>query len=126
MVAVKIIEIPIQFSRNLPKIAIQFQPESDSNTHWGKTVSIQLLDKTTNQQSWSYTHLLQPTNTLHFTGVDYGRYQLQITPATPDTTYPSFKSHRYILKTQVTQDTSIHRTRYIRDKLHKIQDTQHS
>ena len=88
MVAVKIIEIPIQFSRNLPKIAIQFQPESDSNTHWGKTVSIQLLDKTTNQQSWSYTHLLQPTNTLHFTGVDYGRYQLQITPATPDTTIP--------------------------------------
>ncbi len=88
MVAVKIIEIPIQFSRNLPKIAIQFQPESDSTTHWGKTISIQLVDKTTNQQTWSYTHLLQQTNTLHFTGVDYGRYLLRVSPTIPDTSIP--------------------------------------
>ena len=92
MVKVKVIELPIQFSRNLPSIAIHFGSLDDTNSTqdylhlYGTTIDIELQDRNNPLYSWSYTHLVQSTNIVHLTGVDYGNYSIVVKPHSPDTT----------------------------------------
>ena len=85
MVKVKVIELPIQFSRNLPSIAIHFGSDNTNSTldyqHlYGTTIDIEIQDLSNPLYSWCYTHLIQPTNIVHFTGVDYGNYSILVKP----------------------------------------------
>ena len=82
MVRALLIEIPIQFIRNLPRIKIEFDDVIDE-TNLNKLVHIKLTnrDNPTNElSSWYFTHCLQETNIIEFSGVDYGNYLLEVHP----------------------------------------------
>ena len=81
MVKISIIEIPIQFIRNLPRIKIQFDADEETSSHNGKIVDIVLRNTIPSSlDTWTYTHALQDSNIIHLTGVAYGHYILEIKP----------------------------------------------
>ena len=81
MVKIALIELPVQFIRNLPRIKIKFDVAGDTSQHHGKLVNIILRNRNHSSiDSWSYTHVLQDTNIIHLTGVAYGNYILEVKP----------------------------------------------
>ena len=81
MVKIALIELPVQFIRNLPRIKIQFDVDEDTSQYHGKLVNIVLRNRNHSSiDSWSYTHVLQDTNIIHLTGVAYGNYILEVKP----------------------------------------------
>ena len=81
MVNIPIIELPIQFTRNLPRIKIQFNADEETSQHNGKLVNIVLRNTIPSSlDTWTYTHALQESNIIHLTGVAYGYYVLEIKP----------------------------------------------
>ena len=56
MVRVAIVELPIQFTRNLPRVKIQFDEETSQ--HNGKLVNIVLRNTIPSSlDTWTFTHL---------------------------------------------------------------------
>ena len=81
MVKIALIELPVQFIRNLPRIKIQFDVDEDTSQYHGKLVNIVLRNRNHSSiDSWSYTHVLQDTNIIHLSGVAYGNYVLEVKP----------------------------------------------
>ena len=81
MVKIALIELPVQFIRNLPRIKIEFDVAEDTSQHHGKLVNIVLRNRNHSSiDSWSYTHVLQDTNIIHLSGVAYGNYVLEVKP----------------------------------------------
>ena len=89
MVKIKIIELPIQFSKTLPTIAIHFGGGDDAHIHYGKAVDIVLRNQHNNPlNTWTYTHRLQATDIIHLTGINYGIYSLELKPTTSSIEIP--------------------------------------
>ena len=90
MVKIALLELPIQFTRNLPKIVLEFIPSSqqDSSSSYLENypcLELKLKNKRhSNLDTWSYIHCLQDTHIIHFTGVPYGDYSLEITSLSRD------------------------------------------
>ena len=105
MVKIAIIELPIQFIRNLPRIKIQFSAEEETSSHYGKLVDIVLRNTIPSSlDTWTYTHSLQETNIIHLTGVAYGNYVLEIKPTNGNETIDV--SYQVIcLSNEYTRDT---------------------
>ena len=81
MVKIALIELPLQFIRNLPRIKIQFDADEETSQHNGKLVNIVLRNTIPSSlDTWTYTHALQESNIIHLTGVAYGNYILEIKP----------------------------------------------
>ena len=105
MVRIAIIELPIQFIRNLPRIKIQFDDGEDTSSHYGKLVDIVLRNTIPSSlDTWSYTHVLQETNIIHLTGVAYGNYVLEIKPHNSDETI-ELSYQVYSLSNEWTRET---------------------
>ena len=74
----KTIQIPITFIENNPNISIEFEniPEN-----YGKKIKLTLSENKSlrsNPKFWDYYHILQETNLVEFTSVDYGNYHLAV------------------------------------------------
>ena len=81
MVNIPIIELPIQFTRNLPRIKIQFDSDEETSQYNGTLVDIVLRNTIPSSlDTWTYTHALQESNIIHLTGVAFGNYVLEIKP----------------------------------------------
>ena len=77
---ISIFELHILFTRNLPRIKIQFNADEETSQHNGKLVDIVLRNTIPSSlDTWTYTHALQESNIIHLTGVAYGNYILEIT-----------------------------------------------
>lgn len=78
MVQLAQITYPIRFTVNSPKITVIFSDES--NTHNNKLVNILLKTRIPSDISeWSFVHVLQDTNKIVLSGLDYKDYILEIT-----------------------------------------------
>ena len=78
---ISIVELPIQFTINLPRIKIQFDADEETSQHNGKLVNIVLRNTIPSSlDTWTFTHVLQESNIIHLTGVAYGYYVLEIKP----------------------------------------------
>ena len=78
---ISIVELPIQFIRDLPRVKIQFNADEETSQHNGKLVNIVLRNTIPSSlDTWTFTHVLQDTNIIHLTGVAYGNYILEIKP----------------------------------------------
>ena len=76
---ISIVELPIQFIRDLPRVKILFDEETSS--HNGKLVNIVLRNTIPSSlDTWTFTHTLQESNIIHLTGVAFGNYVLEIKP----------------------------------------------
>ena len=82
MVKIALIELPIQFTRNLPRIKIQFDSDEEETTQYNGTLVDIVLRNTipSSLDTWTFTHVLQESNIIHLTGVAYGYYVLEIKP----------------------------------------------
>ena len=78
---ISIVELPIQFIRDLPRVKIQFNADEETSQHNGKLVNIVLRNTIPSSlDTWTFTHTLQESNIIHLTGVAYGYYVLEIKP----------------------------------------------
>ena len=78
---ISIVELPIQFIRDLPRVKIQFNADEETSQHNGKLVNIVLRNTIPSSlDTWTFTHVLQESNIIHLTGVAYGYYVLEIKP----------------------------------------------
>ena len=73
-----LIQVPITFIDNNPNIGIEFE---DIPENYGKTIKLTLSENKSlrsNPKSWDYYHILQETNLVEFTSVDYGNYYVTV------------------------------------------------
>ena len=73
-----LIEVPITFINNNPNIGIEFE---DIPENYGKKIKLTLSENKSlrsNPKSWDYYHVLQETNLVEFTSVDYGKYHVTV------------------------------------------------
>ena len=76
MVNIHEIDLPITFSRNLNTILLNFD---NNEANYGKIIYIKLKSTIPSSISeWSYQHVLQHSNKLNLTGIEYGTYTLEI------------------------------------------------
>ena len=69
-----LIQVPITFIENNPNIGVIFE---DIPENYGKKILMTLSENKSlraNPKSWHYYHVLQETNLVEFTSVDYGNY----------------------------------------------------
>ena len=74
------IQVPVTFQQLLPNIGIEF---SDIPENYNKLVSITIEENKKDKQnvrSWKYNHILQETNLVEFTSLEYGKYFILIQP----------------------------------------------
>ena len=77
MVKIIQLELPISFSRNTPKIIIDLKQKDMSNYDKIITLSLKkIIPSKINE--WSYNHLIQSTNRIVLSGLDYKNYILEI------------------------------------------------
>ena len=78
MVKISHIELPITFIKNNPKVLITFKNED--NKYYGEKVNIILKTLIPSKiNEWSYTVLIQDTNKIVLSGLEYKAYTLDIT-----------------------------------------------
>ena len=73
-----LIQVPITFIDNNPNIGIEFE---DIPENYGKKIKLTLSENKSlrsNPKSWDYYHILQETNLVEFTSVDYGNYHVTV------------------------------------------------
>ena len=69
-----LIQVPITFIESNPNIGILFDNNPD---YYGKKITITLTENKSlraNPKSWDYIHVLQETNLVEFTNIDFGNY----------------------------------------------------
>ena len=79
------IQIPVTFQQLLPNIGIEF---SDIPENYNKLVSIRIEENKKDKQktrSWEYNHIIQKTNLVEFTSLEYGKYSVSIIPVNNET-----------------------------------------
>ena len=79
------IQIPVTFQQLLPNIGIEF---SDIPENYNKLVSIRIEENKKDKQktrSWEYNHIIQETNLVEFTSLEYGKYSVSIIPVNNET-----------------------------------------
>ena len=73
-----LIQVPITFIDNNPNVGIEFE---DISENYGKKIKLTLSENKSlrsNPKSWNYYHILQETNLVEFTSVDYGNYHVTV------------------------------------------------
>ena len=73
-----LIQVPITFIENNPNVGIEFE---DIPENYGKKIKLTLSENKSlrsNPKSWDYYHILQETNLVEFTSVDYGNYHVTV------------------------------------------------
>ena len=73
-----LIQVPITFIDNNPNVGIEFE---DIPENYGKKIKLTLSENKSlrsNPKSWDYYHILQETNLVEFTSVDYGNYHVTV------------------------------------------------
>ena len=73
-----LIQVPITFIENNPNVGIEFE---DIPENYGKKIKMTLSENKSlrsNPKSWDYYHILQETNLVEFTSVDYGNYHVTV------------------------------------------------
>ena len=73
-----LIQVPITFIENNQNISIYFE---DIPENYGKKIKMTLSENKSlrsNPKSWDYYHILQETNLVEFTSVDYGNYHVTV------------------------------------------------
>ena len=86
-----LIQVPITFIASNPNIGIEFE---DIPENYGKKIIMTLSEnrnKNMNPKSWVYYHILQETNLVEFTSVDYGNYHLTVQSVDEESILNPFK-----------------------------------
>ena len=77
MVKIIQLELPISFIRNTPKIIIDLKQSDMSN--YDKIITLSLKKKIPSKiNEWSYNHVIQSTNRIVLSGLEYTNYILEI------------------------------------------------
>ena len=77
MVKIIQLELPISFTRNTPKIIIDLKQKDTSNYDKIITLSLKkIIPSKINE--WSYQHVIQSTNRIVLSGLEYTNYILEI------------------------------------------------
>ena len=107
MVKIIQLELPISFIRNTPKIIIDLKQKDMSN--YDKIITLSLKKKIPSKiNEWSYNHLIQSTNRIVLTGLDYTDYILEIKSRGEeiDIPYEVFYQDNILKYTKITQNPS--------------------
>ena len=77
MVKIIQLELPISFIRNTPKIIIDLKQSDMSN--YDKIITLSLKKKIPSKiNEWSYNHVIQSTNRIVLSGLEYTNYILEL------------------------------------------------